>query len=416
MYSFHLLLLRILLYHFLPGIQMAYTLDPDPNNASTVTTMQGTPLRLSHNGVVGEANFVSTDTLASNGVWHSIDTLLIPVVKTHISNARTAVTLAPTSSLSNLLVLAMGIETLVDFVYAVLLVDLDETLTRSGATMTVLAPIHTAFETLPLTLYEPAWKLHLKALILHHIVPGDVVLTTTLPQNLPTMEGTDIHVSTENDGTMVLNGHAALVKPWNVPASNGVLYTIDNLLLPPWVTTTVAESAMSDTQLSQFVDLLHDHDLLGVLGMEGGYTLLAPVNAAFPRSLAFLKSLAMQDMVNVLSYHIIPQLVTSEQLMSGASFKTLQGTKVRIMSATILERTEIRINDASVIQSNVLANNGVLHYLDRVLIPVLHTASPVATLVDKKTQSPTTADDDVLETMIISKAVETKAKEAEEPV
>jgi hypothetical protein len=52
----------------------------------------------------------------------------------------------------------MGFENLVDFTYATLLVDLDETLSLSGKTMTVWAPINAAFD-----------SLHLKALLRHHI-------------------------------------------------------------------------------------------------------------------------------------------------------------------------------------------------------------------------------------------------------
>jgi Fasciclin domain len=87
---------------------------------------------------------------------------------------------------------------------------------------------------------------------------------------------------------------------WNhgmSPLSNGVLQTIDNLLMPPWV-STVAQSVVANPELSKFVDMLHGNDLLGVLGMEGGYTLFAPINAAFS------KTVAMEDYIQSVNVQI----------------------------------------------------------------------------------------------------------------
>jgi uncharacterized surface protein with fasciclin (FAS1) repeats len=112
------------------------------------------------------------------------------------------------------------------------------------------------------------------------------------------MEGTELQVTKEKNGSTVLDGNVGVVEPWNVPASNGVRQTIDNLLMPPRVSTTVAQSVVANPELSKFVDMLHGNDLLGVLGMEGGYTLFAPINAAFS------KTVAMEDYIQRVNVQI----------------------------------------------------------------------------------------------------------------
>ncbi|CAB9526044.1 beta-induced protein ig-h3 [Seminavis robusta] len=362
-------LTQIMVYHVLPEIQFAYTLET--GKPLVVTTLHGTSLSLNPNGVVGAASFVSTDTMASNGVWHTVDTLLLPVVTTA---APVAPTPAPAPTIFDV---ASGVNDLSDFVNAAVLADLDQPLSMPGP-LTVWAPINAAFDAMPLKLYEPAWKLHLASVLSYHVVPLQSILTTdlSLAQQLPTVEGTDVLV-TQVDPEVVLNGNAQVVTE-NAAAANGILHAIDNLLLPPWVMTTVSQIVTVNDDVSTLVELLSAHDMLGVLGMEGPYTLLAPVNAAFDKVpiSVILDTLDYEGRVEVLSYHVIPQLVSSEQMINGATFMTLQGTEVRIMSATIRQSSEIRVNDASVIGPDVLANNGVIHYLDTVLIPVIETPEP----------------------------------------
>jgi uncharacterized surface protein with fasciclin (FAS1) repeats len=120
------------------------------------------------------------------------------------------------------------------------------------------------------------------------------------------------------------------------------------------------------------VELVVLAGLAGALSGPGPFTLFAPTNAAFSKlddaTVAFLKDPANKaSLVDILTYHVLPGIALSSTLTDGLMAKTLQGSDVTIMLDPVM------VNEAMVTAVDVLANNGVIHVIDTVLIP---TAAP----------------------------------------
>ena len=104
------------------------------------------------------------------------------------------------------------------------------------------------------------------------------------------------------------------------------------------------------------------------LSAPGALTVFAPTNAAFAKvPKATLNALAKNPaaLKRVLLYHVIAGKVTAAKVVKLKSAKTLAGPSVRIRVTGMT----VRINDARVTTADVKASNGVVHVIDRVLIP-----------------------------------------------
>jgi len=88
-----------------------------------------------------------------------------------------------------------------------------------------------------------------------------------------------------------------------------------------------------------------------------------------------LKPENKQQLVQLLTYHVIPGQVTSSQLTSG-DVKTVEGTPVTI-DVNSTART-ISVNGAKVTQADILASNGVVHVVDKVILPPNFQVSPTS--------------------------------------
>ncbi|MBD2433889.1 MULTISPECIES: fasciclin domain-containing protein [Fischerella] len=116
------------------------------------------------------------------------------------------------------------------------------------------------------------------------------------------------------------------------------------------------------------------------LTAQGPYTVFAPTDAAFnalPQGTLenLLKPENKQQLVQLLTYHVIPGQVTSSQLTSG-DVKTVEGTPVTI-DVNSTART-ISVNGAKVTQADILASNGVVHVVDKVILPPNFQVSPTS--------------------------------------
>lgn len=131
---------------------------------------------------------------------------------------------------------------------------------------------------------------------------------------------------------------------------------------------TIVQIAAADRQFSTLVSLVRHAGLAGTLSARGPYTVFAPTNAAFKRVPAATLRALQNDRAalrRVLLYHVVPGRVTSDQVVRLRSAKTAAGPAVRIRVSGLT----VRINDARVIKADVMARNGVVHVVDRVLIP-----------------------------------------------
>jgi uncharacterized surface protein with fasciclin (FAS1) repeats len=130
---------------------------------------------------------------------------------------------------------------------------------------------------------------------------------------------------------------------------------------------TITDTAARTPQLSTLTKLLNDAGLADTLRGAGPFTVFAPTDEAFKAvPAATMEQLAKDKamLAAVLSYHVIPGKVTSAEVKTG-NVKTVQGANVAVSKAG----TFVTVEDAVVTQADVAATNGVVHVIDKVLIP-----------------------------------------------
>lgn len=131
---------------------------------------------------------------------------------------------------------------------------------------------------------------------------------------------------------------------------------------------TVVDIAASADSFKTLTAALKAAGLVDALQGEGPFTVFAPTDEAFNAlpegTLAkLLKPENKEQLVKILTYHVIPGAVTSADLKSG-KVATLEGSEV-----TIVLGDSVEIDDAQVVQADVKASNGVIHVIDKVIVP-----------------------------------------------
>ncbi|MEH1800750.1 MAG: fasciclin domain-containing protein [Nostoc sp.] len=133
----------------------------------------------------------------------------------------------------------------------------------------------------------------------------------------------------------------------------------------------LAKSAASQGQFKTLIQAVQAAGLTEQLAAPGPYTVFAPTDTAFsalPKATLdqLLQPANKQQLVRLLSYHVIPGGITSQQLISG-EVKTLEGSLVKI--TVDRASNSITVNNAKVTQPDIPASNGIVHVVDRVLLP-----------------------------------------------
>ena len=133
----------------------------------------------------------------------------------------------------------------------------------------------------------------------------------------------------------------------------------------------IVQTAQAAGNFKTLTKLVVKAGLAGTLSSSGPYTVFAPTDAAFkkiPRST--LNSLAKNraKLRAVLLYHVVAGRVPSSQVVMLKSAKTLNGKSVRIHTAG----GKVFVNNAKVTKTDINASNGIIHVVNRVLIPPAH--------------------------------------------
>jgi uncharacterized surface protein with fasciclin (FAS1) repeats len=130
---------------------------------------------------------------------------------------------------------------------------------------------------------------------------------------------------------------------------------------------TVTDTAARTPQLSTLNKLIADAGLADTLRGPGPYTVFAPSDEAFKAVPAkTMSELAgnKELLKSVLSYHVVAGKVAAAEVKNG-NVKTVQGANVALAKSG----TFVTVEDAMVTQADVPASNGVVHVIDRVLMP-----------------------------------------------
>ena len=132
---------------------------------------------------------------------------------------------------------------------------------------------------------------------------------------------------------------------------------------------TIVEIAASNPEFSTLVTAVKAAGLVETLSSKGPFTVFAPTNKAFAAlpegTLAKLLKPENRNLLRkVLTYHVVPGDLMAKDLRSGR-VATVEGNSVAVR----VRRGRIRINKSHVIKADVDAKNGVIHVIDRVLLP-----------------------------------------------
>nr|WP_246246661.1 fasciclin domain-containing protein [Paenibacillus lemnae] len=130
----------------------------------------------------------------------------------------------------------------------------------------------------------------------------------------------------------------------------------------------VVDTAVEAGQFTILVKALEKAGLVDTLKGNGPFTVFAPTDEAFTALLKQLnvtpeQLLERPDLKNILLYHVVPGKVLSTDLKDGMKVKTLEGSEVSISTNPVM------INDAKVVKADIPASNGVIHVIDKVLLP-----------------------------------------------
>ncbi|MEM7737897.1 MAG: fasciclin domain-containing protein [Deinococcota bacterium] len=129
-------------------------------------------------------------------------------------------------------------------------------------------------------------------------------------------------------------------------------------------TTSVVEIVSSDPQLSTLASVVVATGLVEVLEQRGSYTIFAPTNDAFaavPESVLQALLADPDALLGVLEYHIVPGALVAANVVQGSAATTLFGEDVTFDGATI--------SGANIIATDLMATNGVVHFIDSVILP-----------------------------------------------
>jgi uncharacterized surface protein with fasciclin (FAS1) repeats len=263
-------------------------------------------------------------------------------------------------------------------VEAIAAADLGSTLSGVGP-FTVFAPTNSAFDALliDLNVTKPdllANKALLTSILTYHVLPSKTLKANVpLGKPLVTVQGAIFKADTVGGAIVITDGRnrEAKVIATDIAATNGVVHAVDTVLLPP--DKTVMETLQEDPNLSVLVEALGAADLVATLNGAGPYTVFAPTNAAFTSLLAELGESKAQLLANkvllnkVLTYHVVAGNVLKADVPVGTPVATLETETFTVDADLVI--TDQRARKANIIFTDVLNRNGVIHEVDKVILP-----------------------------------------------
>jgi uncharacterized surface protein with fasciclin (FAS1) repeats len=131
---------------------------------------------------------------------------------------------------------------------------------------------------------------------------------------------------------------------------------------------TIAQTAAGSNQFDTLVSLLGKAGLVETLNGKGPFTVFAPTDAAFakvPQSTLDALGNDPEQLKAVLLYHVASGKLTARKVVKRSSIKTVNGASVKVR----VNKRGVKVNNAKVVKTNIKASNGVIHVINKVLLP-----------------------------------------------
>jgi len=349
---------EILTYHVLAGRVPASAVAAGPRDTlAGLTAWLGTSGGVTING----AAVTSADVNASNGVIHVIDRVLMPP---NIAD------FASYTGVHGTLLAALAAADLVGAV------------TDNDAPITVFAPTDAAIDAtlaaLGLTVGDlVADPITLTTLLTYHVLPS-----VALSADVVALDGESIAMLSGElavvDATALTLGGAKLnAELLDIRTTNGVIHVLDQVMVPPSLgvveppPTTIIDVAEEAGTFSILLAALDAASLTEVLAdADATFTVFAPTDAVFEayldaNGLVASDLLALPNLAEILLYHVIAgAAVGSGDVATGPAV-----TAAELSVWLTAEEGDVRVNGATVVSADQMADNGVIHVIDGILFP-----------------------------------------------
>ena len=381
----------ILLYHVIADAKILAdaAIAVANGNDSTVETANSDNIGLSfvdNTLFVNLSSVTGPNVMADNGVIHVIDNVLLPPA----DNSQ-----APVSNIVDTAVAAGNFTTLVAALQAT---GLDAVLGDDQKTFTVFAPTDDAFAMLPdgvLTTLLNNPDVLADILKLHVIADAEVdaVAAYTLNgQSATTVGGDTIDIAIENAQLTV--GGAQVIST-DIRTTNGIIHVIDKVIVGdvqiPMPEPTILDVATGNGNFTTLVAALKATGLDAVLDdLSQEYTVFAPTDAAFAALGQDTIDALLADpdtLRDILLYHVLSGAVPAETAIAiaGSNDKKVDAANGDKLALT-LSGQQLYVNLSRVVDNNIGAGNGVIHVLDKVLIPPAENTGATLNIVETAIQ------------------------------
>ena len=301
---------------------------------------------------VNQAPVSMTDLMADNGIVHVLDQVVLPsetVVDIAIDNGFTSLTAA------------------------VVTAELLPALTNPLATYTVFAPSDMAFADLAAALDTDVAGLlalpNLADILTYHVldseVPAMAVTNGAIVQPLSMTNTLKLTVTADSDVFV----NQAPVSMTDLMADNGIVHVLDQVVLP---SETVVDIAIDNGFTSLTAAVVTAELLPALTNPLATYTVFAPSDMAFADLAAALDTdvaglLALPNLADILTYHVLDSEVPAMAVTNGAIVQPLSMTNT--LKLTVTADSDVFVNQAPVSMTDLMADNGIVHVLDQVVLP-----------------------------------------------
>ena len=336
----------ILLHHVISGSVPA----ADVKDGMMATMVNGDKVKftVSKGEVsIGAALVTTPDVLASNGIIHVIDKVLMPPANIPAT--------AQSTGIHNSLVAA------------VIQADLLSTLEGTGP-FTVFAPTDQAFTDAGIDLASldtPEGKATLSDILLYHVVAADVPAKNVTDCMLAGAANGQQLSFTVGDSVMVNDANVTLT---DVISSNGLIHVIDKVLMPTDSPRDIPRTAQCTGIHDSLVAGVVQAELLETLQGPGPFTIFAPTDQAFIDAGIDLAALDTPEgkatLSNILLYHVVSGEVPAANVSDCMSANAVNGQPLSFTATG-----GVMVNDANVTLADVTTSNGIIHVIDKVLTP-----------------------------------------------
>jgi len=272
-----------------------------------------------------------------------------------------------------------------DLVAAVDKAGLKATLEDGNGHFTVFAPTNAAFDaaaaqlgfssaTAMVAALPPAT---LASLLQYHVL-GDKENSSMLSgmssvATLYTVGGSAATLTLGTSGGLTITDAdlaTAHVTKADVGASNGVIHVVDKVLVPPSL-LNVVQMASLNPNFTTLVGAVKSAGLAATLSGAGPFTVFAPTNDAFAAIQSTVASLSTSQLTTVLEYHVLAQAVPAANIPFGQPIATVADQNITINTGTPPTIVDTTATPAHIVATDVRASNGIIHVIDKVLIPAL---------------------------------------------